>query len=112
MSKPVLAIIVTVGLSLMAVVADYFLKRAAGYSDPYKTYWFVIGLVIYAATAYGTVFVFQHIKLAITGVVYAISFVLFLTALGTLSFNETLKLREALGILLALTSLVMLSRFF
>ncbi|MDQ3582402.1 MAG: hypothetical protein M3495_12710 [Pseudomonadota bacterium] len=28
----------------MAVIADYFLKRATGFADPYKTWWFVIGL--------------------------------------------------------------------
>lgn len=111
MSKPALAIVVTVALSIMAVIADYFLKRATGFADPYKTWWFVIGLIIYSATAFGTVFVFQHIKLAIAGVVYSVSFVLFLTALGVLFFNETLKAQEALGIVMAATSLVMLGRF-
>lgn len=111
MTNTTLAILVTVLLSIVAVVADYFLKRATEIDVPYKSGWFLIGLLIYASTAFGTVFVFQHIKLAITGVVYSVSFVLFLTALGVLYFGEALQTREAVGIVMAITSLVLLGRF-
>ncbi|MFH0344235.1 MAG: hypothetical protein ACHBNF_19430 [Chromatiales bacterium] len=111
MSKPALAIVITILLSLTAVVGDYFLKRAAELPDPFKTMWFAVGLIIYASTAFGTVFVFLHIKLAIASVVYSVSFVLFLTLLGIVFFNESLDLGEVVGIGMAVASLMLLGRF-
>jgi multidrug transporter EmrE-like cation transporter len=111
MGKPALAVVITILLSLTAVVADYFLKRAADLPNSFRTPWFLVGLIVYASTAFGTVFVFQHIKLAIAGVVYSVSFTLFLTLLGILFFNEGLELGEAVGIAMALASLMLLGRF-
>lgn len=111
MGKPALAIVITILLSLTAVIADYFLKRAADIPDPFKTIWFVVGLIIYASTAFGTVFVFQHIKLAIAGVVYSVSFAILLTLLGLLFFNETLDLKESVGVAMAIASVILLGRF-
>jgi small multidrug resistance pump len=105
------AVLATAGLSLLAVVADYFLKRASGADTPYRTLAFAIGFVIYASTAFGTVFVFKHLKLATSGVVYAVCLVLALTVVGLLGFRETLKPMEVLGIVMALGALVLLGRF-
>jgi small multidrug resistance pump len=110
-SMRTLAVIVTAGLSLLAVVGDYFLKRASSADAPFRTGTFLIGFVIYASTAFGTVFVFRHLKLATSGVVYAICLVLMLTVLGIVGFRETLKPAEMLGIAMALGSLVLLTRF-
>ncbi|MGH7525263.1 MAG: transporter [Gemmatimonadales bacterium] len=106
-----LAVLVTMGLSALAVVADYFLKRASASGAPFRTAWFVFGFIIYASTAFGTVFVFRHLKLATSGVIYAICLVLLLTVLGIVGFRETLKPVEVLGIAMALCSLVLLTRF-
>ena len=43
------AMFVTAGLSLLAVMGDYFLKRASDLSSPMRTAWFLIGFVIYAS---------------------------------------------------------------
>jgi small multidrug resistance pump len=110
-SMRTLAVIVTAGLSLLAVVGDYFLKRASAAEAPFRTTTFLIGFVIYASTAFGTVFVFRHLKLATSGVVYAMCLVLMLTVLGMVGFRETLKPAEMLGIAMAICSLVLLTRF-
>jgi small multidrug resistance pump len=110
-SMRAVAVIVTAGLSLLAVIADYFLKRASAADAPFRTGTFLIGFVIYASTAFGTVFVFRHLKLATSGVVYAVCLVLMLTVLGIVGFRETLKPAEMLGIAMALGSLVLLTRF-
>jgi drug/metabolite transporter (DMT)-like permease len=110
-SMRTLAVIVTAVLSLLAVVGDYFLKRASAAEAPFRTGTFLIGFVIYASTAFGTVFVFRHLKLATSGVVYAVCLVLMLTVLGIVGFRETLKPVEMLGIAMALGSLVLLTRF-
>jgi drug/metabolite transporter (DMT)-like permease len=106
-----LAIFVTAGLSLLAVVGDYFLKRASSEDAPFRTGTFLIGFVIYASTAFGTVFVFRHLKLATSGVVYAMCLVLMLTVLGIVGFRETLKPGEMVGIAMAIGALVLLARF-
>jgi drug/metabolite transporter (DMT)-like permease len=110
-NKTLLAAFITVGLSITAVIADYFLKRASEFDLPYSTYWFWIGLLIYASTAFGTVFVFQHMKLAISGAIYSVSFALFLTALGASVFKEGLTSQEAAGVAMAIGSFVLLNRF-
>lgn len=111
MSTKVTAMLVTAGLGLVAVLADYFLKRASAVEAPFRSAWFAAGLVIYASTAFGTVFVFRHLKLATSGVVYAMSLVLLLAALGVIGFRESITVPEVLGIAMAVGSLLLLARF-
>ncbi len=106
-----LAILITAGLALLAVIGDYFLKRASSADAPFRTSWFLIGFVIYASTAFGTVFVFRHLKLATTGGIYAVCFVVMLTLLGIVGFRETLRASELLGLVMAVGALVLLTRF-
>lgn len=105
------AMFVTAGLSLLAVMGDYFLKRASDLSSPVRTAWFLIGFAIYASTAFGTVFVFRHLKLATSGVIYAVVLILALTILGSVGFRERLTALELVGIIMAVGSVVLLGRF-
>jgi len=57
------------------------------------------------------VFVTKHLKLATIGALYSVSMVLLLTAIGVLVFREPIGHRELLGILMAVGSLVLLTRF-
>src|SRR5262245_45294722 len=111
LSPRTLAIIATALLSLVAVLADYFLKRASSAATPFRTGWFLVGFLIYASTAFGTVFVFRHLKMAVSGVVYSVCLVLLLTLMGAIGFRETLRPVEMVGIVMALGSLVLLARF-
>ena len=106
-----LALFATAGLSVLAVIGDYFLKRASADSAPFRTTAFLVGFVIYASTAFGSVFVFRHLKLATSGGVYAVCLVLALTIVGLVGFRETLRASEILGIAMAICSLVLLTRF-
>jgi small multidrug resistance pump len=106
-----LALLATVGLSILAVIGDYFLKRASADGAPFRTGAFLVGFVIYASTAFGSVFVFRHLKLATSGGVYAVCLVLALTFMGVIGFRETLRTHEVLGIGMAIGSLVLLTRF-
>ena len=67
--------------------------------------------MIYASTAFGTVFVFRHLKLATSGGIYAVCFVVMLTALGIVGFRETLRPSEMLGLCMAVGAVVLLTRF-
>lgn len=111
MSSTTLAVLVTIAFSVLGVVGDYFLKLASGKEHALKTAEFYLGFVIYASTAFGWVYVMRHLKLATVGVVYCVSMVLLLTAIGVVVFKESLTGYEIAGIVMAVASLVLLVRF-
>ena len=53
----------------------------------------------------------KHLKLATIGVVYSISMILLLTALGVVIFRESLNYYEIAGLVMAIASLILLVRF-
>jgi small multidrug resistance pump len=57
------------------------------------------------------VFVMKYLKLATISVLYSVSLVLLLTAIGVVLFHESLNYFEVVGIALAVISLVLLMRF-
>ena len=106
-----MAVAVTIAFSVIGVVGDYFLKLASTREQPLRTGWFYLGFVLYASTAFGWVFVMKYLKLATISVLYSVSMVLLLTAVGALAFRESLNYYELAGIVLAMASLVLLIRF-
>jgi small multidrug resistance pump len=111
MGTRMIAVLVTIAFSVVGVVGDYFLKLASAREEPLRTRWFYLGFALYASTAFGWVFVMRHLKLATISVLYSISMVLLLTAIGVVLFRESLNYFEAIGIVLAVASLVLLMRF-
>ena len=111
MDKTVLAVIVTVVFSVIGVVGDYFLKLASAKEAALRSLEFYIGFALYGSTAFGWVFVMRHLKLATVGVVYSISMVLLLTAVGVFRFKESLSVTEMVGLAMAVGSLLLLTRF-
>jgi multidrug transporter EmrE-like cation transporter len=53
----------------------------------------------------------KHLKLATVGVVYSVSMVLLLTAVGVFRFKESLNVLEIVGLVMAVGSLLLLTRF-
>jgi small multidrug resistance pump len=111
MSQTTLALLVTVGFSIVGAVGDYFLKQASEQASSLKSPAFYIGFALYASTAFGWVFVMKHLKLAQISVVYSISMVLLLTGIGLVFYRETLKPAEIAGLVMAVGSLILLVRF-
>jgi len=111
MSRPTLAVLVTVGFSAIGALGDYFLKLASAREQSLRTGQFALGFALYASTAFGWVFVMKHLKLATIGVVYSVSMVLLLTTIGTVVFRESLGRYEVLGLAMAIGSLILLVRF-
>ena len=109
--KSTLPIVVTIAFSAVGVLGDYLLKLASARENPFHSRWFYVGFAVYASTALGWVFVMRHLKLATIGVVYSISMILLLTTIGVAVFREPLNSYEAVGLVLALVSLVLLVRF-
>jgi len=111
MGPKTLAVLITITFSVIGVLGDYFLKLASGREQPLRTSWFYLGFALYASTAFGWVFVMKYLKLATISVLYSVSLVLLLTAIGVVLFRESLNYFEMIGIVLAVTSLVLLIRF-
>jgi len=109
--KNQLAIVVTIGFSVVGVLGDYLLKLASAQKNPLKSPWFYVGFAVYASTAFGWVFVMRHLKLATIGVVYSVSMILLLTAIGSVAFREPLNAYEIIGLVMAIGSLILLMRF-
>jgi len=105
------AVLVTIAFSMIGVLGDYFLKLASTRVQPLRTGWFYLGFALYASTAFGWVFVMRHLKLATISVLYSVSMVLLLTAVGVVVFRESLNHFELAGIVLAVASLILLMRF-
>jgi len=111
MEMKAVAMLVTLAFSVIGVVGDYFLKLASAREQPLRTSLFYLGFALYASTAFGWVFVMKHLKLATISVLYSVSLVLLLTAIGVVLFHESLNYFEVIGIVLAVISLVLLMRF-
>jgi small multidrug resistance pump len=111
MEHKTIAVIVTLAFSVVGVLGDYFLKLGSREENSLRTPWFYIGFALYASTAFGWVYVMKHLKLATISVLYSISMVMLLTAVGVVIFQETLNYYEIAGLVMAIASLILLVRF-
>ena len=111
MQPVTIAIVVTLGICLVTVVADYLLKRASDAEATLSSWWFLFGFVVYSSTAFGWVYVMRHLKFATLGAVYAISSILLLALVGVLFLGESLHWQEVAGIAMAVGSIILLARF-
>lgn len=100
-----------VALSLICVIADYFLKRAGHAPNIFTNKHFAYGVALYAASAFGWVYVLRHAKLATVGAVYSVVLVIGLALAGVFGFRETLSASEVVGLGCAVAALVLLGRF-
>lgn len=98
-------------LSGIGVLGDYFLKLASKESSMFANRWFVIGASLFALTAFGWVWAMRTMKLAEIGAVYGVATVLLLALIGLTFFKERLSTQEIIGIVLAIASITLLSRF-
>lgn len=111
MPEKLQAVLVTLTFSVIGIVGDYFLKLASSQESPLKTRAFYLGFILYASTAFGWVYVMRHLKLGTISILYSVSMIVFLTAIGVFVFGEKLSRQEMVGILMAIGSLFLLVRF-
>jgi small multidrug resistance pump len=111
MDNKTVAVVVTIAFSVVGVLGDYFLKLASAKEESLKSPWFFLGFTLYAATAFGWVFVMKHLKLATISVLYSVSMIVLLTTVGVGVFRESLNYYEIAGVILAIAALLLLVRF-
>lgn len=111
MKNALIPLLIIILLSVVGVAGDFFIKLS-GNGPKYIEYkWFLLGLAIYASTAFGWFYVMKEVKLATLGAFYAVSIVLLLTSVGVFYFGKKLNYYEIGGIVSALISVVLLARF-
>lgn len=106
-----LVILAIIGIAVVTVVGDYFIKLASLTNNPVHNRWFLAGCAMYVLSTFGWVFALRHIKLASIGVLYSLSIVILLAALGVFVFGETLSRVELVGFGFAVIAIVLLGRF-
>jgi small multidrug resistance pump len=108
MSSKRIAVSLTLLLSIIGVVGDICVKRAAVGQTANARY-FVGGLAVYAATAFGWLLVMRVMKLADVGATYAVATTTFSAVAGMVFFGERLSMREVAGTALAIVSIVLIA---
>lgn len=104
-----MAIVVTIVLSSLTLIGDVFLKMASEETNPFKTKWFAISLLVFASSPIAWLYVFKHLKLATVGGLYSLFTVLMAAVVGIAFFGESVSRYEFLG--MASASLILLARF-
>jgi multidrug transporter EmrE-like cation transporter len=106
-----LELAVVAGLAAMCAGGDYFLKKASELSSPFSSAPFWTGFAIYGASAFGWVYALRWFKLSAIGAIFSVVLILLLALMGITLFSERLNTMEVVGLILAVTSIVILTRF-
>lgn len=107
----ILIIGIGIGLALVTALGDALIKSASnkfGFSGWKQL---VLGAIIYAGTALGWFFVLRKIKLSSGVMIYTLSLILFVVLISVFYFKEEIRPVEYFGIAMAISSLLILSRF-
>ena len=100
--------LILTAIIIMTIVGDYCIKLASGKPDGLTSQVFILGAVLYGIPAIGWYFLMKSHSLAAIGVFYSASTILLLTALGYFVFNESIGLKDGLGVTLAILSVVVM----
>jgi drug/metabolite transporter (DMT)-like permease len=90
------------------VVGDYLIKIASDRADGLLTYHFVLGALLYGLPAFGWFYLMREHSLALTAVMYSAATMIFLALLGHLAFQEPLRVKDLVGLVLAVSAVVLL----
>ncbi|MFZ2201896.1 MAG: hypothetical protein WAV56_00715, partial [Microgenomates group bacterium] len=97
-------------LTIVTAFGDSFLKKAGQLK--YTNYTFLtIGLVVYAITGVVWFFVYKQTKFSVVGSIYGVATAVIFALVGIFYFKESLRPQEIIGIVFAVTSIVLLGRF-
>ncbi|MEK7632903.1 MAG: transporter [Patescibacteria group bacterium] len=104
------AALIVILLAAAGAIGDFFIKLS-GSGPRFDVRLLAVGAIIYLSTIGGWFYALRHIKLSSLGAVYAITTVLLFVAIGVFYFHEKLSVYEIVGIIGAVASVLLLSRF-
>ncbi|AUD03345.1 EamA family transporter [Spirosoma pollinicola] len=111
MNERIKGLLIIVGLELISVLGDYFIKKASLQTGWVGWRQLVIGGLIYGATAMGWFYVMRTFKLFTIGLIHSLLAIALSVLLSQLFFEEKITPREIVGIVLGLASIVLLIRY-
>lgn len=101
---------VIVSVITVTLLGDYTIKRAtldpAGLLSPS----FSIGVAAYGLSAIGWFYLMKSHSLAMISVLLSASMLIMLPILGRIAFLEPIRIRDALGVSLALLAIIVMKR--
>lgn len=106
-----LSITIVIFLAGVGVLGDYFIKLAGDGSKYIMWQPFFIGAIVYMITIPGWFYIMKHIKLGSLGMFYSLTTAILLVVIGTIFFKEQLNIVDIIGIILGVTSIILLARF-
>lgn len=109
MDRGVVFLLVAVNV-LVTLAGDYFIKLASAPQRGPLSLAFVAGAAAYALTALGWLYVMRGASLTEVAVYYSAATLVLLSGLGVVAFDEPFGGREALGVALALASVLVMQR--
>lgn len=104
-SSILILLMVTIALS-----ADYLLK-IAGTKDSMLNRYFFGGMILYSLTAFVWYYILRTTKFSGANLLYSLFTVLLSVAIGVFFFKESLHSIEIIGVIMAITSIIILTRF-
>ena len=102
-------ILILCAVTITTLLGDYGIKVASGKPDGLFSKTFILGAVLYSMPAIGWYFLMKSNSLAMIGVLFSASTVIFLAMLGVLVFKEAFGWREGIGISLAVLAVAVMS---
>lgn len=103
--KDYLILIAVTGVTLLG---DYAIKISGMRPRGLLSVEFAAGLILYSVPAIGRFFLMKSHTLAVIGVLYSMSTIVLLVALGVIAFKEPFGLRDAIGVGLAVLAVVVI----
>lgn len=104
-------ILVVVCVTTIAIWGDTFLKSATTSTGIKHVFDLTMGVVIYALVAFGFYYMYKLMDFSSSGVIYALVSILLYMGVGLFLYKEAINMYEVIGIILAITSIFLLSRF-
>ncbi len=99
-------------LAGFGAIGDYCLKKGSALAtSTLLSSYFIAGFFIFALSAFGWFYIFQHVKMSSVGVIYGTTTAIILTIVGVFVFQEKLYAIEVIGLVFGILSIALLSRF-
>lgn len=102
-------LLILTAIIALTLAGDWCIKIASGADRGLLHPIFAAGAVLYAMPAIGWLFLMRSHSLAAIGVYYSAAVLILLAVMGHVVFREAFGLREAVGVSLAIASVVVMS---
>ncbi|KKR05979.1 MAG: hypothetical protein UT34_C0001G0019 [candidate division WS6 bacterium GW2011_GWF2_39_15] len=106
-----LKILTVLIVTVFVVIGDVLLKNSISAVGTKKVLYILGGIIIYIISAFGFQRMYKVMEFSNSGVIYAVISVVLFTAIGLFLYHEKVTPYEVLGIVLALISVYLMSRF-